>query len=657
MCESESSPAGWRCNWSRKEKQYYYIHEITDELSWTYPDEDVEAMKKLAEQKSKQKKGKKTAAGTLAQLSQAIEVITVDSGLKTLFLEKIMEKCTPNSDKEAGDESKSSGPIEEETASDKVVSSPVIVSPVVASPAKRNQREEGELSPARPKPKAYADYESPDVLKSKHRSKSHSHTSQSKKLSQSRDSSKAKPHERSRPKAYEEPEDTQERSRSKDRSRPRAFDDRRHSKERSRSKEKIKSRTNEYRDEKFKDKKHEGHSYKSTKRHHSDSEESSRANESSNKKSKHKRKHDSTDKKHKKHSKRKKSSKSSKSSKEKKHRSRSNSSGDSSSKEEIDLTRSPDASEEKTIAKQEEEIVKEIPINDVVGQDIDAKDKVDMPALDQGVPCLDSGPQSEDEMDISPLPSPLPPVVSSSEPGSQSNLHTMKMNEAQPTAPIDNISQFQENDKQDIINKNKPVRKPISIVRPPPPRPPSPPAPPTHVSECEATIKTAPVINSAPPPPPPPAEDSTLDEFYKEVELELAEKHSTSSAPVLYSKDAEIIPSQPHISCVNAPVLYTAQPPTNSMTDNVALAPTVAVGAATQGSPVRFPADTQPQPPPQPAAEASKPVKDKHHKTHKKSSKKGSKMPAALVQKWQKVQSEITTDMMNEKRLKDELLK
>jgi len=100
VCEAESAPAGWRCNWSRKEKQYYYIHEISEDISWTYPEEDVEAVRKLASKhKSSSKSRRKTSQpmGTLSHLSQAIEAKVVDADLKALFIEKIIDKCAGDS--------------------------------------------------------------------------------------------------------------------------------------------------------------------------------------------------------------------------------------------------------------------------------------------------------------------------------------------------------------------------------------------------------------------------------------------------------------------------------------------------------------------------------------------------------------------------------
>ena len=664
VCETESSPAGWRCNWSRKEKQYYYIHEITEEISWTYPEEDVEAVKKLAAQKHKRDKkaAKSAAAGTLAQLTKAIDVITVDGDLKSLFFEKIVEKCTHNEEKD--------GEVKEK----------------VEKKVELNIMEDGELSPAK-----HSDAESRrgerdardriDIFGSKQKSGSSKEkyipkAYRARSTSKEPDKPKAfddysKTHEKSKPKSYNDHHSSRDRSKSKERTKPRAFDDRHDIlRVRSKSTDKTKPRAFDEISNESSRNERSSSTKSSSKRRHSESDESSRDND---KKSKHKRKHDSADKKHKKHSKHKKS-KSSKSSKHKKHRSRSNSSADSRSHEDatIDLTGSPDT-ETKTQTGASE-TAGEKPTADVgikqehTTQDFkDSGDKMD----------------SENEMDISPLPSPTPQLETAVSPQPPQNDQPAKPNEpdsvnnVQPAAvtqsdSIDNLLQSMEKEMQET-NKTAPVyepqpKKPVSLVRPPPPKLPAPPTTRPVEEETQGLVAAAAPVNTAAPPPPPPPQPATeelsaLDEFYKEVESELAEKHSTVSAPVLYTSteapsDAASKPPS-HISLANAPVLYTAPATQGSSAavpgafaaDVTGVASTQAVTAERSKSPIRFPESSAA------TSAALKQSKDKQHKTHKKSSKKASKMPAALVQKWQKVQSEITTDIMNEKRLKDELLK
>lgn len=101
-CEAESAPIGWACSWSDKEKQYYYVHDITDEVSWTYPDEDKEAVLQLASKPSSKKKSTRGRLGTLQQLGPSLDVVCVDDSLKALFARKIVEKCMPSTDGDVG---------------------------------------------------------------------------------------------------------------------------------------------------------------------------------------------------------------------------------------------------------------------------------------------------------------------------------------------------------------------------------------------------------------------------------------------------------------------------------------------------------------------------------------------------------------------------
>lgn len=639
VCESESSPAGWRCNWSRKEKQYYYIHEITDEISWTYPEEDVEAVKKMAAQKHKRDKkaAKSAAVGTLAQLTKAIDVLTVDGELKSLFFQKIVEKCTPNAEEDGEVEKTEELKVEINTKEDGELS-PAKQSDSEAKRSKRGSKAKADIFEAKNKRGSSKEKYIPRAYRGRSTSKE-------------RDKPKAfddysKTHERSKPKGYEDHVSSRERSESKERSKPRAFDDRPVLKDRSRSRERAKPKafdqiSNE-------SSRHENNSSRSSKRRHSDSDESTRDNEK-DKKSKHKRKHhESSDRKHKKHSKHKKSSRSSKSSKHsRKHRSRSNSSGDSKANEDamVDLTESPED--------------KATPHNGANTPD-EKQDGVSEHGERTLTPVSKDEEkviESEDEMDISPLPSPLPQA--------ETTVSTMspKMSEpaeAKQSDSIDDLLHSMEKEMKETVKpSNVPQpKKVVSVVRPPPPKLPAPPPIlPAENLQTQAMFSLAHTVGVKPPPPPPPQESSALDDFYKEVESELAEKHSTISAPVLYpSQETAPNAAPPNISLANAPVLYTAPSiPADNKLGSTAVA---ASGTSSQTtvtergkSPVRFPNTTAS------SADAPKPAKEKQHKTHKKSSKKASKMPAALVQKWQKVQSEITTDIMNEKRLKDELLK
>jgi len=160
--------------------------------------------------------------------------------------------------------------------------------------------------------------------------------------------------------------------------------------------------------------------------------------------------------------------------------------------------------------------------------------------------------------------------------------------------------------------------------------------PPVAASDCSLFANHAP----PPPPPPPPAEAAiekdpvqlSVDAFLEELNVS---ESSTSAAPLYYSHPPIIKPSTPSLnsqSGVSAgPAIYT-KPPAPPEPVPVQTVPSESSQAA------------------QPASNNS--VKPKSEK-HKKSKK--SKMPA-LVQKWQKVASDVETELQREKRLKEQIL-
>ncbi|XP_067935888.1 uncharacterized protein [Watersipora subatra] len=576
ICESESAPVGWKCNWSRKEKQYYYIHEITDELSWSYPQDDVEAVKKLAARQDGKSSGQSTApSGTLSHLSQAIEARTVDADLKALFLQKVIEKCTDTMKESTKD-------TEGDAPNDKA---PTL----------------------------------PSESSGKAGGKADAHASNENKSKEMLKESSSKSSKTKRPL----PEDSD------------CSDD----------------------------------SYKS-------------------KKAKHKQKSEQVEKKHKKHSKHKKNKSSSKKSKQKKRHSRS-----SSSEEPGEVKPKKSSYKPKTDKK-----INRSPVQRIKTPDSSPDTKAARLRLSSKIFKLDhSGSGSK------------PPQHSSSscfaekEPKEKIDMfdnssrvvaHTPSPHNMEPSTTLQTSKR-----KEDSISISH--RSPSPLVEfateiPPMPktvkdknsddemeissgssRPPSPELEgdaainktPGHIDteddmesflqsiqrDMHAGKSSQSMVNPEPlsgdhelPPPissqqlPPPKPKPKLSASKITPELPTPKPVSRAGAPVFYEA-----PAEKQKVVMNAPVLYSAPTVPAQQEPPVPNLPV----SQKDVSPVRFPEVSQQAPA---VAETSKPVKDKSK--HKKSSKKGSKMPAALVQKWQKVQSEITTDIEKEIQMKKELL-
>ena len=637
VCESDSAPVGWRCNWSRKEKQYYYIHEITDELSWTYPEEDVDAVRKLASQESKKAKQQSSGrTGTLSHLTQDIEVRTVDADLKSLFLQKIVDKCTDvakeNTEKA---ETKSEGGSPEKERADKEKS-------------KTESKEQTNKSSKRQHSTESAS--SPKHKKSKHKHKNDGSDKKNKKHSKhkkTKSSSKKSKHKRQRSDSESSIEAGELRPRKPDKNE---------------SKHRSESRTSPPR-VKTPDSSptsiaaRQRLSSKIFKLDHSRGKLKTRHRSPVLNKTTHKE-------------------------------------TDKISVTLGDIVRKSPVPSSKQGSKQD---------NRMSPKSESPLPEHRSPSPPPNPPSADS-PKSESssaEMDISPISSrastPEPEISQSvnTDLTTHLNLAYAEMHEdagktdyGNADSVIDNVFGKKAEGKRgidDAVNSksecanskvamadvaNTDVAKvdvhidteddmdsflqsiqrdmleekaATSATLPAAPMVLAPTAPtalaPAVPSALAPTATALPLASALPVPSaglPPPLER-------KEMELppsQKAEQYSKAAAPVFYKPTTE----QPQI-VANAPVLYTAP---------AYVEPAIPeLPSSTRGvSPVRFPetASTAEQ---STTVDTSKQVKEKHKS--KKSHKKSNKMPAALVQKWQKVQSEISTDIEKEKRLKHDL--
>lgn len=617
VCESESAPAGWRCNWSRKEKQYYYIHEITEEISWSYPEEDIAAVRKLAsQQRGKSKKKANASAGTLSQLNDAIEARTVDTELKALFLQKIVDKCTETE--------KDSESVNESTTSNGTAGRDVARDTKTKSDSKTRETE------------SKSNAKTTDT-----KTKSSAKTSETEAISESKT------------------RDTKTKSDVK-------------SRHKSRSRSQSQSRSS-----------------RSAKRKRTVSDSSPVV--------KHKKSKRKQEKKSKKHSKSKKSKTPSKKSKHKKRRSSSSSSGELPDSPKItkalkepeydweehdsDLSPLPSVTtpEHLTTSTSERLSAKIFKLDhsnllskvlesrnsatnksdgNIDGTkastshsavDVTPAEQLDLEISSVNVQSQDDSPKlppsavtpptpaatppdraisvspsdlspvkdiSEEEMDISPTPSgvttPEPPVEKATPPPvSSANAEVVGEKAEKRIETEDDMDSFLESIQRDLL-KDK--------------------------------LEPTGITSTAPPPPPPEPEDELPPP-------KAAETYSKAAAPVFYA------------AAVDKPVVIAHAPLQYSHPVQPEPAPALPIPAVIERgpSPIRYHDTTAQLPPPPPAtapavaSEASRPLKDKHKA--KKSSKKSKKMPAALVQKWQQVQSQITTDIEKEQKLKDELFK
>ncbi|KAF6039943.1 hypothetical protein EB796_001795 [Bugula neritina] len=187
--------------------------------------------------------------------------------------------------------------------------------------------------------------------------------------------------------------------------------------------------------------------------------------------------------------------------------------------------------------------------------------------------------------------------------------------------------------------------------------------------EVETQAKLRKQRVASPPPPPPGTEDHT------QLSTEQTTRYAKAMAPIFYQQPAKPLPSQytapmfyqqpakPVLTnqqaapvLAEAPVIYSQTSSLNDTSQSSYTQSNITSAPAVKLSPVKVTtSDTLVQP--NTSSESSADTKHSKDKHKTKKSKKSNKMPSALVQKWQKVQSEITTDIMKEKKLKEEMMK
>lgn len=628
VCESNSAPAGWRCNWSRKEKQYYYIHEISEEISWSYPEEDIAAVRKLAsQQKRKKKKSKKEKSGkggTLSHLTDTIEVKTVDMDLKALFLQKIVDKCTNVLKEDAVERDDpttgTSLPKREEVKKNKKERSrrdrSRSVSKDGSSKSSKRRHSEPDSSPENThkpkKSKHKLKDEQPDKKQKKHsknkKSKSSGKKSKHKKQRNASSSSEKSPGPQRRKKVDyeleegEQPDSPPLPSRYQPLS-PRSTD--RHSASSNVASERLTHKIFKL--------DHARYDSKSTKLS-SGPETPGQTVLSSGPEtpgqtvlSMKTTSRDPND--------------TAKSESEGAHKL-----SDKAAKPTLsDSTSTLSASDvlTKPLTSYTDVLSEKIPspAADVSSEADSPRQPVRTPSVDlysPSSPDFDSPVlKSSEEMDISPATSPEPldektipnaavesvDVASSSLPKSQGHIKDE-----------DDMDTFLQSIQNDILEERA-TKAAVNTTAPSPPE--------REVGEGLPPPKTVEQYSKAAAPV-----------FYKPAER----RPVVANTPVLYSQTAQSVPVLPD----PAPAARSRSPVTflDTTQTSESAATTLAGSAGVTTA----------------TSEANKQTKDKH-KAGKKSTKKGKKMPAALVQKWQKVQSEITTDIEKEQQMKNDMFK